>query len=291
MKQGFDQKVKDFLKDLPYDVVGSILYALGIYTFAKSANFAPGGVSGIALLLNYLWNLPIGTMSLVLNIPIVIISYKVLGKWFLFKSLKTMAISTLFLDVVFPLFPMYQGNPFLAAVFSGVAMGAGLALIYIRGSSTGGTDFLIVSAKKLFPHFSMGQITMLADGLIIVMGWPVYGNMDSVLYGVVSAFACSVVVDKIMYGAGSGKLAIIITTQGKPIADRIDAVVGRGATLLQAKGAYSEASREVVLCACSKSEIYKVQSAAHETDPDAFVMITEANEVFGEGFKNPQPSE
>lgn len=287
MKHGFDGKVKDFMMDLPYDVVGSILYALGVYTFAKSSNFAPGGVSGLALIFNYLWGLPIGTMSLVFNIPIVIISYKVLGKWFLLKSLKTMAISTLFLDVVFPLFPMYMGNPFLAAVFSGVAMGAGLALIYMRGSSTGGTDFLIVAAKKLFPHFSMGQITMLADGVIIVLGWPVYGNMDSVLYGVVSAFAASVVVDKIMYGAGAGKLAIIITTQGKSIAQRIDEVVGRGSTLIGATGAYSEAERDLVLCACSKSEIYKVQSAAHEIDPDAFVMVTEANEVFGEGFKSP----
>ena len=280
----FDGKVKDFMMDLPYDVAGSILYALGVYTFAKSSNFAPGGISGLALIFNYLWNLPIGTMSLVLNIPVVIVSYRVLGKWFLFK---TMAISTLFLDVVFPLFPMYTGNPFLAAVFSGVTMGAGLALIYMRGSSTGGTDFLIVAAKKLFPHFSMGQITMLADGAIIVLGWPVYGNMDAVLYGVVSAFAASVVVDKIMYGAGAGKLAIIITTEAKRISQHIDETVGRGSTLIEAIGAYSDAPRELILCACSKSEIYKVQNAAHEIDPDAFVMITEANEVFGEGFKNP----
>lgn len=254
----FDGKVKDFMMDLPYDVAGSILYALGVYTFAKSSNFAPGGISGLALIFNYLWNLPIGTMSLVLNIPVVIVSYRVLGKWFLFKSLKTMAISTLFLDVVFPLFPMYTGNPFLAAVFSGVTMGAGLALIYMRGSSTGGTDFLIVAAKKLFPHFSMGQITMLADGAIIVLGWPVYGNMDAVLYGVVSAFAASVVVDKIMYGAGAGKLAIIITTEAKRISQRIDETVDRGSTLIEATGAYSDAPRELILCACSKSEIYKV---------------------------------
>lgn len=288
MNRGFDEKIKDFMLDLPYDVVGSILYALGVYTFAKSSNFAPGGVSGLALLCNYLWGLPIGILSLVFNIPIVIVSYRVLGKWFLVKSLKTMAINTLFLDVVFPLFPLYTGSPFLAAVFSGVAMGAGLALIYMRGSSTGGSDFLIVAAKKRFPHFSMGQITMLFDGIIIVLGWPVYGNIDSVLYGVVSAFAASVVVDKIMYGAGSGKLAIIITTKGKTISQRIDEAVGRGATLIKATGAYSEADRDLVLCACSKSEIYKVQSAAHQVDPDAFVMITEANEVFGEGFKNPR---
>ena len=133
---------------------------------------------------------------------------------------------------------------------------------------------MIVAAKKLFPHFSMGQITMLADGAIIVLGWPVYGNMDAVLYGVVSAFAASVVVDKIMYGAGAGKLVIIITTEAKRISQRIDETVGRGSTLIEATGAYSDAPRELILCACSKSEIYKVQNAAHEIDPDAFVTVS-----------------
>ena len=143
------QALKTFAVDTVYDVVGSILFAIGVYTFAKSADFAPGGVSGLALICNYLWDLPIGTMTLIINIPIIIISYKVVGRKFLLKSFKTMVISTLFLDLVFPLTPLYTGNSFLAAIFSGVFMGAGLALIYMRGSSTGGTDFLIVTIKSL----------------------------------------------------------------------------------------------------------------------------------------------
>lgn len=143
------QALKTFAVDTVYDVVGSILFAIGVYTFAKSADFAPGGVSGLALICNYLWDLPIGTMTLIINIPIIIISYKVVGRKFLLKSFKTMVISTLFLDLVFPLTPLYTGNSFLAAIFSGVFMGAGLALIYMRGSSTGGCCFS-KRMRKLF---------------------------------------------------------------------------------------------------------------------------------------------
>lgn len=166
------------------------------------SGFCARGVSGLALICNYLWDLPIGTMTLIINIPIIIISYKVVGRKFLLKSFKTMVISTLFLDLVFPLTPLYTGNSFLAAIFSGVFMGAGLALIYMRGSSTGGTDFLIVTIKKLKPHFSMGQVTLMTDLVVIVLGGFVFGNIDAVLYGVISTYAASVIIDKIIYGAG-----------------------------------------------------------------------------------------
>ena len=127
--------------DLTYDIAGSILYAAGIYTFAGNAGFAPGGVSGLALILNYLFGLPVGTVTLLFNIPLVLISYRAVGRQLLIKSAKTMLISSLFLDVVFPFVPMYDGNRLMASIYSGVFMGAGMALFYIRGSSSGGIDF------------------------------------------------------------------------------------------------------------------------------------------------------
>lgn len=270
--------------DTLYDIIGGILYSIGVYTFAKSGEFAPGGVTGLALLCNKLWELPIGVSTLVINIPVVILSYKVLGRKFLLKSFQTMLISTILIDGIFPYTPLYQGNRLLSAVFTGVFMGAGLALIYMRGSSTGGSDFLNVTIRKLWPHFSMGQIVMMTDIGIICIGGLVYGDIDAVLYGVISTYATSLVIDKILYGAGSGKLAIIITQDGKATADRIDKETQRGATLVKAKGAYSGDDRDMVMCACSKAEITKVRVAAYEVDPSAFVMITEASEVFGEGF-------
>lgn len=123
------QQLQNIAIDLFCDVLGSILSAIGIYTFAKLASFAPGGISGVALILNHLWNLPIGTTSLVINIPLILLSYRIVGRKFMIKSIRTILINTFFLDFVFPLTPAYDGNPMLAALFSGVFFGCGLALI------------------------------------------------------------------------------------------------------------------------------------------------------------------
>ena len=278
------QKIKTFLIDLGYDIVGSFIYALGIYTFAKASNFAPGGISGLAIIANYLWNMPIGIVNIILNIPLIIISYKIVGRAFMLKSFKTMLINTIFLDLIFPLIPMYTGQPFMAALFSGVFIGAGLALFYMRGSSSGGTDFLIMTLRVLKPHMSIGMLTVLIDVVVIVLGWPVFGSVDSILYGFIASFATSIVIDKIMYGIDSGTLAIIITTNGYDVAEKISEVTGRGSTAIQAMGTYSKESKDVLMCACSNKEAYAIRRAVFEIDEGAFVMVTETSSVYGEGF-------
>lgn len=279
---------KNVFLDLSSDIVGSILYAIGIYIFAKEANFAPGGISGLALIFNHLWKLPIGTMTIVFNIPCILLSYRIVGRRFLLKSIRSILISTFFLDIVFPHMPVYTGNPLLAALFSGIFFGAGLAMFYVRGSSTGGTDFLTMSIKVLKPHLSIGFVTMMIDLIIILLGWPVYGNIDAVLYGLIASFVTSTVIDKIMYGTDAGKLAIIITTKGPDVASQIAQISDRGSTSIRARGTYNtNIERQVLLCACSKTQVYKVRKAVHQVDPDAFIMITETSEVFGEGFIDP----
>ena len=261
---------KELVLDISYDIVGSVLYALGIYTFAKTADFAPGGLSGLALIMNHLWRFPIGITTLALNIPLIILSFKLVGRRFMFKSARTMIVCTIFLDLIFP--------------YTGVCLGAALALFYMRGSSSGGTDFLTMSIKAIKPHLSIGFVTMAIDLLIILLGWPVFGNVDAVLYGLISAFVTSVVIDKIMYGMGAGKLILIITTKADEVSKKIDQISGRGSTAIRAIGTYTKEEKDVLLCACSSSQAYSVRSAAHEVDPDAFVMLTETSEVFGEGF-------
>lgn len=278
--------IKQIVLDLIYDIAGSILYAAGIYTFAGNGGFAPGGVSGLALIMNNLWGLPVGTVTLLLNIPLILISYKTVGKRLLIKSGVTMVISTLFLDLIFPLFPMYSGNRMMAALCSGVFLGAGMALFYIRGSSSGGIDFLTLTIKKKKPHMTIGVITMIIDLTVILLGVPVFGDVDSVLYGLLATFVCTVVIDKILYGIGAGTLAVIVTGKGKETARRIAETVDRGVTSLNAVGAYTGQDRDVLLCACSKAEAYMVRAAVREADEQAFIMFTETSEVFGEGFKD-----
>ncbi len=277
-------KIKNMALDLLYDIIGSFFYAVGIYTFAKMANFAPGGLSGVALMLNYLWKFPIGLTTVVLNIPLMLISAKILGKHFILKTIKTMLFCMVFLDIIFPHFPAYSGSQFMAALYSGIFLGIGLAFFYMRGSSSGGTDFLIMVVRKLRPHLSIGIITMSIDLVIILAGWRVFGNVDAVLCGLSATLMTSLVIDKIMYGMGSGTLIIIVTDCAQEIAQRIGEMIGRGSTKIRAKGSYTDEDRDVLLCACSKSQAYMVRRVAQELDKSAFVMITETNEVFGEGF-------
>lgn len=276
--------MKEKIYDLLADIVGSILYAAGLYTFASHANFAPGGVSGVAIMVHYLWNLPIGVMTFLLNIPFIIISYRYVGKTFLLKTLRTVIISTLFLDLVFPLMPAYDGAKIMAALFSGVCVGAGMAIFYMRGTSSGGVDLLVMTVKVLRPHLSMGIVTLVIDFVVIMLGWPVFGDVDAVLYGITATFVASIVMDKIMYGLGAGTLTIIVTTKGNEVANKISEFTDRGSTLIRAMGSYTLEKKDVILCACSKSQAYTVKSTVMQVDEGAFVMFTETSQVFGEGF-------
>lgn len=282
---------KEHVTDLAFDLAGSVLMGVGVYTFALKGGFATGGLSGMALIINYLWGLPVGTVTLLLNVPLVLLTWRTLGHVFFLKSLRTMVISTVIIDLVLPLFPVYEGSRLLAAGFSGVLMGAGLSLIYMRGSSTGGTDFLIHVAKRKAPHISFGNLSLAIDASVILLGIPAFGDIDAALYGMVSAFALTIVMDKIIYGAGSGKLVMVITNEGAAVAKAINDAVERGSTLVDVTGSYSGLARQMVMCACSNNEVFKVRLAAHRLDPGALVMICEASEVFGEGFRAPEVNE
>lgn len=280
--------IKELAIDLLYDIGGSVLFGLGIYTFALNAGFAPGGVSGLSLMLNYLSGLPVGLIILMLNVPMILFSWKVLGKVFLIKSVKTIVLNSIFLDFIFPQFPVYQGDPFLASIFTGVFVGAACAILYMRGTSTGGVDFLILGIKKLVPWFTVGQITLIIDGIIVIAGGFVFQNIDAVLYGVIEIFVSTVVLDKIMAGATRGKLAVIITKDAMKAAQAISDAIDRGATMVKGTGTYSGKEREMLFCACSSIQVYRLRQVVHQVDPRAMVMITDANEVFGEGFAEPQ---
>lgn len=282
------KNIRTIVIDQLYNLVAGILYAVSICYFAKNADFAPGGLSGLALIGNYLWGLPIGTTTLVLNIPLILLSLKFLGKTFLGKTLITMLWCTFFQDVVFTRIPGYTGNPLLAAIFAGITLGGSLALMYMRGTSSGGTDFLTMSIKMLRPHLSVGALTGLIDLVIILLGWPVFGSVDAVLYGLITTVGTSLVIDKIMYGSSSSKMLTIITTKGQEIADCIAREADRGSTMLRALGTYTGTERQMLLCVCARPQVYTIRTAAYRIDPSCMVMISDTSEVYGEGFIDPE---
>ena len=285
---------KSALRDLAFDtladVLGSILYAIAIHTFASPAQFAPGGLTGISLILHHYFNfIPIGTCTLLLNLPIIALCYSTLGKKFLFKSLKTMVTSAVIMDFVVPyILPQYGGEGILAALFAGVLSGAGLAALYYRGSSSGGTDFIIFTLKSKFPQVSVGTITLFIDGIIILAGGLVFGNVDAVLFGIIMTFASSIIMDKLMYGLGSGKMTMIISNKGDEIAKSIAESVDRGSTIITARGTFSGDERQVLLCACSKREAIEVRSITKKTDPNAMLFLSTVDELYGLGFTDIQ---
>lgn len=277
--------LKELAKDLAYDIVGSLLIAVGIYNFALYANLPLAGISGICLILYKITGLPIGVGTVILNIPIALLCYKLLGHHFFFRSIKSMLISSFFIDVVAPLFPVYQGDRLLAAVCSGVISALGYAIIYLRNSSTGGSDFIIMAVKALKPHLSLGNITFAIDGTIILIGGLMFSDVDGIIYGIMMSFLMSMVIDKVMYGVDRGKVALIVTEHGEEIAFEVERVTGRGATFLKAQGSYTKLDKQVVMIACDNKEMFRVQQVAKQCDPKAFTVVLESSEVLGEGFK------
>lgn len=285
MKKISSAEVKTLLIDIVYDIVGCFLYGIGMVTFASASDFAPGGVSGIAILLNYLTNIKIGFATVLINIPIVLITFKTLGKKFFARSIKTILISWVVVDCLVPLIPLYTGEPILAAIFGGILAGAGLAIIYMRESSTGGSDFVIMAIRKKNPHLSLGNISLAVDSLIIILGAVVYKNINAMLYGFIMTILYSLIIDKIMYGFDSRKLVMIITESGQAISAKIGEDIERGVTIADGVGAYTGHEKKILICTCSKSEVYKIKRLTYKIDPKAFIIISSVDAAYGEGFK------
>ena len=276
---------KENLKTTLIEIIGSFLVAIGIYNFAVHAEFPMTGFSGIAIILNQLFQIPIGVGTILLNVPVAIFCYKLLGRRFFLRSMWCMFISSIMMDYVAPLFPTYEGSRLLAAICTGVISGYGYALIYMQNSSTGGADFITMAIKALRPHLPLGKIILIFDLIIILLGTAVFKDMDGLIYGAIVSYLFAVVVDKAMYGVNSGKLALIVTNDGKKLSDLIEKTCQRGCTLLKAEGGYKQDKKDVVMCACNNKQMYEVQTAVKKEDPEAFVIVLESNEVHGEGFQ------
>lgn len=171
-----------------------------------------------------------------------------------------MIISSLLMDYVAPLFPVYNGSRLLAALCMGVLCGIGYAMIFMRGSSTGGQDFISVAIKKVKPHITLGIITFVLDICTIILGTVlVFKDVDGLIYGVIVTYLMAMVMDRIMYGIDEGKMTLIVTDKGAEIAEQIDAYSGRGSTILKGMGSYSKKNKDVVMCACNNKQMYTIK--------------------------------
>ena len=277
---------KEIGMDILIDIAAGMVIAIGIYNFALYANFPVAGFSGMAIILYHLLGIPVGAGTIILNVPVAIFCYKFLGRTFFLKSLKSMVISSFLMDYVSPLLPVYEGDRLLAALCMGVLTGIGYALIFMRGSSTGGQDFISVAIRKVKPHMTLGVITFVLDMLTILLGSViVFKDVDGFIYGLIVTYLMATVMDRIMYGIDEGKMTLIVTDKGKEVAGKIDEYLDRGSTIIRGTGSYTGQEKDVVMCASNNKEMYTIKRLARKVDPKSFTIIMESNEVVGEGFK------
>ncbi len=266
---------------------GSVLYALSFNLFLTPNLIAPGGVSGIAIVINYLTSFPVGVMIILLNIPLFLLSYLKFGGEFLFSSFFATALSSVIIDLTTGI-PPFTEDPILAAVYGGILMGAGLGLVFIYGATTGGSDILSRLIKLRFPHVRMGRMMLFVDAVIISASAVAFRDINSALYAIITLYLSSKVIDVILYGTDYEKLAYIISDRCDEISRKIQEDLERGVTLLYGEGGYTKRQKKIIMCALKRQQASKAAQIASEIDPDAFVIVVEAHEILGDGFgRNP----
>ena len=261
-------------------------YALGVHCFISPNDIAPGGVTGIAIIVSEMTPFKVGTLIFMLNIPLMILGFVFLGKATMIKTLISVSMITVFTDTLEEFMPTYNaqgGNGIMAAIFGGALMGIGLGLNYLRESTTGGVDIIIKMIQQRSPDLKIGVITAVLDIFVVGLGMLVYQDINVVLFAVVTIFVQSKFIDFLVYGTQESRFLMVFSEQSREISQRLLAQE-RGVTLFKAKGAYSGSEREVIATAVHRTAYSKVKRIIREVDPNAFVITTSAGEVLGEGF-------
>ena len=258
-------------------LVGGAAYPL----FLTPNRIAPGGLTGVGMILNHYFGIPVGTASLIMNIPLFLLSYQAIGGIFFLRSLGATILFSMSIDFL-PFRPMTV-DPLLGSVYGGVMLGIGLGLILRGGATTGGTDMIAKLIHRKFPFISVGMFLFVIDGLVVIAAGLTFGTTEA-LYAMLCIFASSKVIDTVMVGFVSNKACFIVSDRWERISVRILREMERGATHLQAKGAYSGTERPVLMCVISRQELPMIKEIVRQEDGNAFVFMTEAFEVLGEGF-------
>lgn len=253
---------------LAYDILGSLLQALGVWCFVEPCRIAPGGASGIALLINHLSGLSVGALTLVINIPLLAASYLVLDREMTRKTVGTVLVMTLFLDyIVAPVAPQYVGDRLISSAFGGILVGAGMSLVFMHGSTTGGGDILAKLLQKRFPYLHTGYAIMLIDFVVIGASVVVFGELEAALYGIISMVCTTQTIDAILYGMNKGTMVLVASDRNQEIAQEIMIRLGRGTTFLESQGGYSRQRRQTLMCVVDRKQFYLVREIVNKWDP------------------------
>lgn len=278
-------KVKEFLIDTFIFVIGGILYSIAINCFLSKNNILNGGFTGIATILNFLFELPIGTVIFIMNIPLFLIAFKKLGVRFVLRTVWATLINSTCIDVGMFL-PVYQNDLLLSSLFGGALVGLALGIIFIRNATTGGVDIIAKLIKLKFPHISIGRSILIFDVFVVILGGIIYRNFESMLYASVVIFVSAQVLDFVIFGVSRGAMILIISEQSEKLCNMILGDLDRGVTILKAQGGYSKQDKDVLLCACFDNQTHKLIKKIKSVDENAFFIVTQSKQILGNGFIN-----
>lgn len=278
------QKIKNIVIDMLGTIIGSAIMALGISLFLLPNQLSSGGFSGIATITYYLLKIPMGAMILALNIPLFIFAGYKMGKDFFIKAIVGTSSLSFFIDV-FDKYPPITTDRFLACIYGGIIIGIGTAIILKVNSSTGGTELIINIIKNYNPHIRVSQYLTIVDMIIIGLNVIFFKEIEIGLYSIIAIYLYGKLVDIIFEGVNYTKLLFIISDKNEEIAQVIGNEAQRGVTGLYGKGMYSQKEKLVLICAASRGDISKIKTIAKKIDERCFIIVANAREVLGKGFK------
>ena len=272
---------------LPYlwITLASAAYALAFNWCYGPGQIAFGGITGVGQILNrFLPWLPVGGAVFLLNLPLFLLGWRLLGGHLLVSSLYAMGVSSLFIDLLHVLFRFQAMDPFLSCVFGGSIVGLSLGVVFLQGATTGGTDLIARLLKLKLAWLPMGRLLMLVDLLVIAAAALVFRSVYSALYGAVALSLSAFAMDRVLYGLDNAKVAYIISGEYRRISSAVTREMGRGVTILHGEGGWSQEEKRVLLVAFRQRQIVSLKRMVREIDPGAFLIVCDAHEILGNGF-------
>lgn len=265
--------------------LGALLYACGISLFLDPNNIAPGGLAGIAIILNRLLPLETGSLYFLLNIPIVVLGLWKFGAGFIASTFWAIAINSLFTNLLADVGAVTT-EPLLATLAGGLLVGAGVGIVFRCGATTGGTDIIVKVLRLKYKHIKTGFLFLMIDVVIISISGIVFKDFNVIMYALIAVTVTNKVMDYVLYGGDEAKLIYVISNQADQIAERILSELDIGITFLQGQGGFSKTDKRVILCVAKNNVGPHVEEIVKQEDKNAFMIISSANEIYGEGYKN-----
>lgn len=266
-------------------IMGTLVYAAGIGLFLDPNSLAPGGVVGISVILHHKVGLETGTWYFILNIPLIILGFWKFGGKFISYTFLAIFCNSVFTNM-FASFNSVTNNLFLAAVAGSILVGAGLGTVLRAGATTGGMDIVVKILRKRYPEVKTGTLFVIVDTMVVIASGIVFGKFDLAMYSFIALALDGRVMDYVLYGSDEARLVYIVSDRPEELLTHILRDIEVGATIIEGKGAYSSRHKDIIMCVVKKRRAPKLQELVKTTDPAAFMVITSANEIYGEGYKN-----